>query len=180
MVVNVVNVVLFMLAYYALKYVQIPYFYNKGKMVAFILSVMFTSLVLAAICRINGLLWMDALNGDTKYIPFMTIGSYLMKTVRFYTPAMALLAWEAHEEQRKERERIQELEKEKIATELKFLKAQINPHFLFNTLNNLYSFVLNRSPKAPEMIMQLSGILDFVLYKSLHKTIPIKVGGGNH
>jgi len=70
-------------------------------------------------------------------------------------------------------ERIQLLEKEKLANELKFLKAQINPHFLFNTLNNLYSFVLIQSPKAPDMIMQLSGILDYVLYKSQNKEVAL-------
>ena len=174
MLVNLVNVFLFMIAYYSLKYWQIPYLYDRGKKVAFVISVMATSFVLAAICRINGILWMDALNGKTHDIPFMTIGSYLLKSARFYTPAMGLLALEALQERHKEKERIQQLEREKIATELKFLKAQINPHFLFNTLNNLYSYVLNRSPKAPEMIMQLSGILDFVLYKSHHKSVPIQ------
>ena len=73
---------------------------------------------------------------------------------------MAILAWNSHEARRTELARMQLLEKEKMANELKFLKAQINPHFLFNTLNNLYSYVVNQSPKAPDMIMQLSGILD--------------------
>lgn len=117
---------------------------------------------------------MDEYFGKSYDFPFMTPGSYLLKTVRYYTPAMALLAWESHQERRKELDRMKELEKEKIANELKYLKAQINPHFLFNTLNNLYSFVVNQSPKAPEMIMQLSGILDYVLYKSQKKFVALK------
>ena len=51
-------------------------------------------------------------------------------------------------------------------SELQLLKSQVNPHFLFNTLNNLYSFVMTNSPKAGDMILQLSEILDYVLYKS--------------
>lgn len=174
MIVNLVNLPLFMLAYYSLKHIQIPYLYNQGKVLAFVISIIVSSFIIGALCRINGILWMDNYFGRTEDIPFITMGSYLLKTVRYYTPAMAILAWESHQERRKELERIQSLEKEKIATELKFLKAQINPHFLFNTLNNLYSHVLTQSPQAPEMIMQLSGILDYVLYKSQQKLVRLE------
>lgn len=173
MLANLVNVPLFMAAYYTLRYWQIPYLYNKGKMGLFILSLLISSYAFAAICRLNGILWMDAYFGQTGDHPFMNLGMYLIKTVRFYTPAMAILAWESHQERRRELERMQLLEKEKLSNELKFLKAQINPHFLFNTLNNLYSYVVNQSPKAPDMIMQLSGILDYILYKSQQKTVPL-------
>jgi len=84
---------------------------------------------------------------------------------------MALLAWETHQERIKELERIHQLEKEKMATELKYLKAQLNPHFLVNTLNNLYSYVVTGSPKAPDMILHLSSMLEYVLYKSQNKTV---------
>jgi two-component system LytT family sensor kinase len=49
--------------------------------------------------------------------------------------------------------------------ELKFLKMQIHPHFLFNTLNTLYGFTLKKSDKAPEMILKLSNLLDYILYQ---------------
>ncbi|WP_439132022.1 sensor histidine kinase [Polaribacter sp.] len=49
--------------------------------------------------------------------------------------------------------------------ELQFLKMQIHPHFLFNTLNTLYGFALKKSDKAPEMILKLSGLLDYILYQ---------------
>jgi len=174
MVANLINVPLFMMAYYLLAYVQIPFLYNKGRIGWFVVSILASSFVIGAICRINGYLWMDAYFGKTNDIPFMTPGSYLLKTVRYYTPAMAILAWDSHQARREELERMQLLEKEKIANELKFLKAQINPHFLFNTLNNLYSYVVNQSPKAPDMIMQLSGILDYVLYKSQKKEVSLQ------
>ncbi|MGC4101015.1 sensor histidine kinase [Ferruginibacter sp.] len=53
-------------------------------------------------------------------------------------------------------------QKDKINAELYFLKAQINPHFLFNTLNNLYSLSLTNSEKTPESIMRLSNIMRYV------------------
>ncbi|MBA3673509.1 MAG: histidine kinase [Chitinophagaceae bacterium] len=61
----------------------------------------------------------------------------------------------------KEKER---LEKETIQAELQLLKAQIHPSFLFNTLNNIYSFALSASPKAPQMLLKFSDILSYMLY----------------
>ncbi len=49
--------------------------------------------------------------------------------------------------------------------ELKFLKMQIHPHFLFNTLNTLYGFALKKSEETPEMILKLSNLLDYILYQ---------------
>jgi len=50
-------------------------------------------------------------------------------------------------------------------SELKNLKSQLNPHFLFNALNNLYSLTLEKSPKAPEVVLKISALLDYVLYE---------------
>jgi two-component system sensor histidine kinase AlgZ len=64
---------------------------------------------------------------------------------------------------RSQQERMQ-AEKEKIIAELQLLKAQVHPHFLFNTLNNIYSFSLENSEKTPEMILKLSSLLSYMLY----------------
>lgn len=58
------------------------------------------------------------------------------------------------------------LVEEKIAAELNFLKAQIHPHFLFNTLNNLYALTLIKSEKTPDIVLKLSELLDYMIYKS--------------
>jgi two-component system LytT family sensor kinase len=54
---------------------------------------------------------------------------------------------------------------EKLEAELKFLKTQIHPHFLFNTLNNLYALTLKKSDKAPEMVLKLSELINYMLYE---------------
>lgn len=54
------------------------------------------------------------------------------------------------------------IEKEKAEAELSFLKAQINPHFLFNTLNSIYTLALKQSEKTPEAVMHLSNMMRFV------------------
>jgi two-component system LytT family sensor kinase len=60
----------------------------------------------------------------------------------------------------------EELEKEKLQSELKYLKTQIHPHFFFNTLNNLYALTLIKSDHAPEVVLKLSGLMDYLLYES--------------
>lgn len=60
----------------------------------------------------------------------------------------------------------QQLRIEKQAAELNYLKSQTNPHFLFNTLNNIYSLARDKSDLAPESILRLSKILRFMLYET--------------
>lgn len=55
-------------------------------------------------------------------------------------------------------------EKERANAELQLLKAQLHPHFLFNTLNNIYSFALQKASKTPELVIKLSSLLSYVLY----------------
>lgn len=71
------------------------------------------------------------------------------------------LTWEYRETQQK----LITTEKEKIESELKFLRSQINPHILFNALNNIYSHSLTRSGMAPDMLLKLSNFLRYTLYE---------------
>ena len=59
----------------------------------------------------------------------------------------------------------EQLSKEKTKAELQLLKAQVHPHFLFNTLNNIYFFTLTNSAQAPVMIKKLSGLLNYILHE---------------
>ncbi|MCJ7932526.1 MAG: histidine kinase [Chryseobacterium sp.] len=72
-----------------------------------------------------------------------------------------------------EKERAAKLQKEKAELELKSLKSQLNPHFLFNTLNNIYSLSLTHSEKTSQSISQLSDILDYILYKGQKKWVSV-------
>jgi two-component system, LytTR family, sensor histidine kinase AlgZ len=55
-------------------------------------------------------------------------------------------------------------QQERLTAELQLLKAQVHPHFLFNTLNNIYSCSMNNSPKTPDLILKLSSLLSYMLY----------------
>jgi sensor histidine kinase YesM len=66
----------------------------------------------------------------------------------------------------KDQQTAQELSREKLEAELKLLKGQIHPHFLFNTLNNLYSLTLKKSDCAPEIVLKLSELMNYMLYEA--------------
>jgi len=142
-------------------------------------KVLFAILLVAQMVVIYLLFWYTAIGlfqmidmyGGQR--PFEFFGEFLVRTLRFLSPSVLLLAWEYQYTRKQHLQRIRTIEREKLNTEIKYLKAQINPHFLFNTLNNLYSFVLTESPKALDMVTRLSGILDYVLTKSQERKVPL-------
>lgn len=69
--------------------------------------------------------------------------------------------------------RIISLEKEKSQAELDLLKQQLNPHFFFNTLNNLYALSLQKSDKTPESILQLAELMRYTIYKGQEKQVSL-------
>ncbi|OSY87526.1 histidine kinase [Tenacibaculum holothuriorum] len=88
-----------------------------------------------------------------KYIPNILLNSLVFVAVKYY-----------FEDEREKSNKLA-LAKEKSEIELRTLKGQLNPHFLFNTLNNIYSLSIINSPKTSTSISKLSEILDHVLYR---------------
>lgn len=76
--------------------------------------------------------------------------------------------WQKHQRDRKD------LETRRMQSEIKFLKSQINPHFLFNTLNSLYALTLMKSDKAPEIVIKLSEMMRYMLYESNERRVPLQ------
>ena len=92
----------------------------------------------------------------------------LLVVVFFGVAIKMLLHW------RQSKEDYQKLMRDKVEAELKFLKVQLNPHFLFNTLNNLYYLTTEKSDKAPRAILELSEILDYVLHQGKSVYVPLE------
>jgi sensor histidine kinase YesM len=72
------------------------------------------------------------------------------------------------------KEREKNLIREKLESEIKFLRNQTNPHFLFNTLNNIYALARKKSDQTPEVVLKLSKLLRFMLYESSKPFIRIE------
>src|SRR5687768_17182668 len=69
--------------------------------------------------------------------------------------------------------RKEQLEKQAVEAELYYLKSQINPHFLFNTLNNIHTLVYKKAPTAPEAVMRLASLMRYMIYESNATLVPL-------
>lgn len=76
--------------------------------------------------------------------------------------------------ERNSRRREIDLTHQSIELEMKFLKSQINPHFLFNALNNIYALSIVKSERTPDMILKLSDMLRFTLYDSENQKVKLR------
>jgi two-component system sensor histidine kinase AlgZ len=153
-----------MLYCYRLMYWVLPQYLLKGKYTQFsfiillwVIAGYFLNYLFRAYFYIPIQKYMHLSNiVDDPWMP----GSFLiMLTVAGFTCMIVLFKhWF------KKQQEWMQAEKEKVTAELQLLKAQVHPHFLFNTLNNIYSFSLENSPKTPGLILKLSSLLSYMLY----------------
>lgn len=68
---------------------------------------------------------------------------------------------------------LKEIKNEKLKAEVSYLKAQINPHFLFNTLNSLYALTIIKSDQAPNAVLKLAGMMRYVVTESSQEYVPL-------
>lgn len=92
----------------------------------------------------------------------MYIVAFANFTIEFFLLTFAKLAKDLYLKSQRGRQ----YQVEKLQAELRFLRTQLNPHFLFNTLNNIYSLVTTRSDKAGDSILLLSNLLHYLLYET--------------
>lgn len=154
-----------------INYVLLPrFFYRKEHLVFMLLVVLVVSLIIG----VEELILENVFYPDTRGGHFPGIVYSLLDVM----PVILILAgfkfaWDASKKQLE----VEELRTSVEQSELLFLKSQINPHFLFNNLNNLYSYAIEQSPKTPSIILELSSVLRYMLYDckenfvGLHKEI---------
>jgi LytS/YehU family sensor histidine kinase len=73
----------------------------------------------------------------------------------------------------KQDEQMQQLKEQQLMSELSYLKAQLHPHFFFNTLNNIYSLALKQSPDTAPVVAKLANMMQYILYESEQSTVPL-------
>lgn len=164
---------------YSLMYYVIPSLLLKGKYVKTTWTILLLFFLTACISALIGTYVLPVLRYNLFGIPFSDPAntSYLLSllaglrgaiTVGGLAAAIKLMKYWYVKEQRN-----LQLEKENVAAQLQLLKAQVHPHFLFNTLNNIYSFTQNSSPEAAKMITGLSDLLRYMLYEGNRPLVPL-------
>lgn len=148
---------------------------HTGRMlitILYLVLALITTLLLIRVINIY-FIYPVLLNGLLKAPAFSSLFGFLFELTDLgYVSGVAIVIRQLGLQLKsKEQERL--LVKEKLETELKFLKNQTNPHFLFNTLNNIYALARKKSEHTAGVVMKLAKILRFMLYESNKKFITI-------
>ncbi len=150
-----------------ISYLLLPQFYYRKKYTRFIA---FTLITVAGVIIMEELILEKIFFPDSRGMSFPGV----MYSLGQVLPIIVILsgfkfAWDALTKQRE----LDELKAVIKESELQFLKSQINPHFLFNNLNNLYSYAIENSPKTPAIILELSSVLRYMLYDCKERYVPL-------
>ncbi|WP_395377004.1 sensor histidine kinase [Marinicella sp. W31] len=174
----------FLVAYFAIHF-SVPVFLNQGRVFLFFIFLIGSAVLVSEINIVVRYWYLEPtyaasyerfleLYGDKSFrqrmVSLWTLKYiFFTKIPLFLYPAIILIANDFHQRQRD----VLELSQQKQKAELDALKNQLNPHFIFNTLNNLYTLALKKSDDTPLVIEKLSHILDYVLYRCQHEFVAL-------
>lgn len=155
------------LAAFGINYILLPRYFYKKKYLSFII---YTALIIVGVILVEELVIEQIYFPDTRGKRFPGVFYTLLGILPVITVLSGFkFGWDALGKQRE----VDALRSAVQESELQFLKSQINPHFLFNNLNNLYSYAIENSPKTPEIILELSGVLRYMLYECREKYVQL-------
>jgi len=165
-----VNVLFYVILIYTNLYYLIPRYLTEKKFGIYVFWLIFMVVVVtSAKIVVLYIIMLDSPNAQEQLLQnqeWLFILNFIL--VGASTIFGIIKDWVTHQRVRKE------LEKQTMQSELNFLRSQVNPHFLFNTLNSLYALTLKKSEKAPETVLKLSEIMRYMLYECNEKQVPLE------
>ncbi len=161
-------------------YVLMPLFYYRQKYVRYAIALLLLLLaggILARLLTHVFIIPWEKLHNPVRYamenksfwIPVRILRLSLETCPLIAVTMLIQLMRNAYERERN----LRDLQQEKFAAEMALLKAQINPHFFFNTLNTLYGLILKQSEKAAKFALRLSDLMHYVLYQAQANKVPL-------
>lgn len=172
------NLLFFALAFYINTLFIFPKYYDSNNVKRYV----FVTLIIIAILSVTYVLSESGLmvihdielpkhiSNPKKHLVFMFIRIFFWLIFIVSTGSFFLVQTKLREHEKINKQ----VSEEKLNTELKLLKAQINPHFLFNALNNIYSLSYMKSENAPGSVLKLSGMLRYVIEDCKDETVSLK------
>nr|WP_067054873.1 histidine kinase [Mucilaginibacter sp. L294] len=168
--------------YYVIAYWVVPAYLFKGTYIKFVLLSVVVAVVAMLLSRSSGLIFVIPYLIETQHItdpdylsinhgPFLQCLFNTVGLVNAFKGTNLIMGFVLAVKLFK---MWYERKQAALEAELGALKAQVHPHFLFNTLNNLYALSLNNSPKSPQLILGLSDILRYMLYECSKDEVPLE------
>lgn len=167
---QIINISFYAIMAYVNIYVLIPQYFQDKRYPAYFLILILFVIIITPIYSL--LLYLIALNDPIERFELLKLKNYYYFFNFFIIGASTVFViikdWIFQKREKRE------LENRNIQSELNFLKSQINPHFLFNTLNSLYALTLKKSEKAPNIVIKLSEMMRYMLYDCNEKFVPLE------
>ncbi|MEO1213073.1 MAG: histidine kinase [Bacteroidota bacterium] len=164
------NLPLLMLPAYLTLFVLVPRFLQQGKNQIFVFSLLLLAIVLFFL-RISWAEWINYLQHD-HYIN-LPVTKVLKNLVRDYAVVALAVCMGIIADWRESQIQKENLIRAKAEAEIQLLKSQLHPHFLFNTLNNIYSLALSRSAQTAGSILKLTELLDYFVYRAKKEEVQL-------
>ena len=170
-----------MITTYFVVYFLIPHYLLTKKYMLFILYSIYTLIIstyLILMTIFASLIFLSNLNIDkmppmSKHYVFILILVYLIVLIVSFVHLLHH-NFQTESKNKELLNKILETQLQIKDQELQYLKKQIHPHFLFNTLNTIYGFALKQSKATPDIILKLSNLLDYILYQVNKPVVPLK------
>ncbi len=167
---ELINIFFFaVIVYFNLQYL-IPNYLTQKKFGIYALLLVLSAVIITPLKLI---VFFFKFSGMPEFQQNLLANQFWHFLVMFFVGGSATLVRITGDWVRHQRER-QDLQTQTMQSELRFLKSQINPHFLFNTLNNLYALTLKKSDQAPEIVIKLSEMMRYMLYECNEKWVPLR------
>lgn len=166
---KIINLVFYMLVVYINLGYLIPKFLNQKNFITYCILLLAMVAVFTPIMVL--LLYITIEEADPREFLLMNqqyIFLLLFLVAGGSTMIKIISDWQRHQRDRKD------LETQRMQSEIRFLKSQINPHFLFNTLNSLYALTLKKDDIAPEIVIKLSDMMRYMLYECNERRVPLQ------
>ncbi|MDX2068501.1 MAG: histidine kinase [Haliscomenobacter sp.] len=159
-----------MAATYFLALYVVPRYLMPNKWIWFLLWCM----VVAALVFYTRIKWQELVNylRSDRYYP-VPVNKMLKNIIRDYSIIALAVCIHIIGDYRRKQKLNEELIKAKAEVEIKLLKGQLHPHFLFNSLNNIYSLALSKSELTADSILKLTELLDYLVYRASMDTVPL-------
>ncbi|MFY0630675.1 MAG: histidine kinase [Flavobacteriaceae bacterium] len=168
------------LSYFVILFL-IPKYLRKRKYKLFILYGIYTIIISFAAVTLSvfyGLVFSSYLKGVgteglTKSLPLIVLSIYFVVIIAV-SISLLFYGYQSSLNNEDLKNKVLQTQLQLKEQELKFLKMQIHPHFLFNSLNTIYGFALKKGDEAPDMILKLSNLLDYILYQIEKPTVALE------